>query len=361
METLFAGASPPALELTPVKNTAPPIRAPATTIANAVDFIQVSILEVEYGRHEARGDQTVNDVEDAEHDDNQPRGFKEDARLGAVVDTEGAEADEGEHRQRAKSKGEHSQASRQKAPRAERVELHRLRKAARQKEGGDADQQGSQRVIDLRYAHGVFGNKFRHRGLEPLSKVEDVEQVDTEHQHHQADDEPEHKGRRDAERKRRPERPDDAAEDKKGYDAPRVEEQLRLDAVALSGKGRRHRQQQPADHRHAGGKRGDDADDKRGPVGDAAAADQVDKTDFLQDKKQHPKRQRNRRRDGKVRPFDALLLGLCRELVTVHLEQQRELLRYVGLAFAAEVSAALHATRLQVGDGVDPKSTPLKY
>ena len=321
-------------------------------MANAVDFIQVSILKIEYRRYKARGDQTVDDVEDAEHDDNQPRGFKEDARLGAVVDTEGAKADECEHRQRAECKGEHGQASRQKAPRAERVELHRLRKAARQKEGGDADQQGSQCVVDLRYAHGVFGDELRHRGLEPLGKVEDVEQVDTEHQHHHADDEPEHKGRRDTQCKRRPERPDDSAEDKKGYDAPRVEEQLRLDAVALSGKGRRHRQQKPADHRHAGGERGDDADDKRGPVRHCAAADQVDKADFLQDKKQHPKRQRNRRRDGKVRPPDALLPGLCGEFVTVLLEQWRELSRDVGLAFAAEVSAHLHATGLQVGDGV---------
>src|SRR3989344_8373861 len=130
METLFAGPVLVVLELTPVKNTAPAMRAPATTIASAVDFIQVSILKIEYGRYEARGDQTVDDVKDAEHDDDKPRGFKEDARLGAVADTEGAEADEREHRQRAKSKGEHGQASRQKAPRAERVELHRLRKAA---------------------------------------------------------------------------------------------------------------------------------------------------------------------------------------------------------------------------------------
>ena len=63
---------------------APPMRIPAKIIDNTVLFINFDLeinLEVKYGRYEANNDQTVNEIKQGKHNNNQSCCLEEDTRF----------------------------------------------------------------------------------------------------------------------------------------------------------------------------------------------------------------------------------------------------------------------------------------
>src|SRR3989344_4505196 len=111
--------------------------------------------------------------------------------------------------------------------------------------------------------------------------MEDAEQVDAQYQHHGRYDETEYERGGRIESEGGAERSDDAAEYKERDEPPDMEQNLRPHPIALFSEGCRHREHQPADHRHAGGERRDNTDDKRGAVGNRAYLHQVNNPQLL--------------------------------------------------------------------------------
>lgn len=140
--------------------------------------------------------------------------------------------------------------------------------------------------------------------------MEHVQQVDAEYEHHQPDKQAQDECGSGVQRKGRSKSTDNASENEERDETTDMEQDLWLDLIALSRKGRRHRKHQAAHDGHTGRERSDDADKERRAVRDRACVHEVHETEFLQEHEQYAEPERNRYGYEEVQPFlfDRLLL-----------------------------------------------------
>src|SRR3989338_2693039 len=149
-------AASPRFEAYPgeTSRNAPPIKAVLTTRETAV--VVFIVLEIEEWADDSGSGERVRAVYESQRDNNDTSRLKEDALPWLVCNIQRTEGEKGEHRECPDREDEHGERSLYKASRRERVELHRLREAAGEEEGPNADKKGREVVVVLTPLHNML-------------------------------------------------------------------------------------------------------------------------------------------------------------------------------------------------------------